>query len=87
MAASTSSGSISIRTGAWTTATRTPAPARPSSHTKGSCYAQKTGVRMYGIAYIDGNGKVDGFAWENPNYGSPVTWSCYTSAVGMKHKV
>jgi hypothetical protein len=61
-------------------------PARPSSYTKGSCYAEKTGVRMHGIAYIDRSGKVAGFAWENQNHGSPVTWSCYTSAIGMKHK-
>jgi hypothetical protein len=62
------------------------APAQPSNYTKGSCYAEVTGQKLYGIAYIDKSGTIKGFAWENQSYGSPATWSCYTSAVGMKHQ-
>jgi hypothetical protein len=62
------------------------APAQPSSHTKGSCYAEKTGRKMYAIAYCDRDGEIKGYAWENKWHHSPVTWSCYTSAIGMKHK-
>jgi hypothetical protein len=57
-------------------------PAVATTHTKGSCYAEPTGQSMYGVAYVDGQGKVVGFAWDNKTHGSPVTWSCYTSAVG-----
>jgi hypothetical protein len=41
---------------------------------------------MYAIAYVDHFGEIKGYAWENKWHGSPATWSCYTSAVGMKHK-
>jgi hypothetical protein len=60
------------------------APATPTSHSKGSCYAEKTGQKMYGIGYFDHTGTLKGFAWDNKWGGSPVTWSCYTSAVGLK---
>ena len=63
------------------------APAQPSSYTKGSCYVEKTGQMMYGIAYVDQTGTLKGFAWENMSYGSPATWSCYTSAAGLNLKV
>ena len=61
-------------------------PAKSSNYTKGSCYEEKTGQHMYGVAYIDKQGSVVGFAWDNKYQGTPVTMSCYTSAVGMKHK-
>jgi hypothetical protein len=61
-------------------------PAQPTSHTKGSCYEEKTGVKMYGIGYFDSTCVLKGFAWDNKWSCSPVTWSCYTSVVGMKHK-
>ena len=60
--------------------------AQPSHYTKGSCYAEKTGQKVYGIAYVDKSGTIKGFAWDNHHHGTPVTWSCYTSAIGMKHK-
>lgn len=62
------------------------APAQPSRHTKGSCYAELTGRKHYALAYVDRSGEIKGYAWENTWHGSPVSWSCYTSAVGMKHK-
>jgi hypothetical protein len=62
------------------------APAQPSDHTKGSCYAERTGQKMFAIAYVDHVGEIKGYAWENKWHGSPATWSCYTSAVGMKYK-
>ena len=46
-----------------------------------------TGQKMYGIAYVDRTGTLKGFAWENTSYGSPATWSCYTSAAGLNLKV
>ena len=61
-------------------------PARPTNHTKGSCHAEATGQKMYGIAYLDETGTIKGFAWENTSHGSPVTWSCYTSAIGLNHQ-
>jgi hypothetical protein len=62
------------------------APAQESHHTKGSCYAEKTGQKLYGIAYVDRTGTIKGFGWDNEWHDTPVTWSCYTSAVGLKHK-
>ena len=62
-------------------------PARPSNHTKGSCHAEKTGRKLYPIAYVDQSGTVKGFAWDNNWGGKHATWSCYTSAIGMTHKV
>ncbi len=59
-------------------------PAVESHHTKGSCYAEKTGKKLYGIGYFDHTGTLKGFAWDNKWGGSPATWSCYTSAVGLK---
>jgi hypothetical protein len=58
----------------------------PSKHTRGSCYAENTGQKMYGIAYVDRTGNIQGFVSENKHHGTPVTWSCYTSAIGMKYK-
>lgn len=60
-------------------------PAQSSNHTKGSCYAENTGQKMYAIAYVDRTGSIKGFAWDNHHHGTPVTWSCYTSAIGMRH--
>jgi hypothetical protein len=59
-------------------------PAQPSNYSKGSCYAEKTGQKMYGICYFDQTGEMRGFAWDNQWGGSPASWSCYTSAVGLK---
>jgi hypothetical protein len=63
------------------------APAEMTNHTKGSCHYEQTGKRMYAIAYVDEKGTIQGYAWENKWHASPATWSCYTSAVGMKHNV
>lgn len=60
-------------------------PAVESEYNKGSCYAEKTGQKMYGMAYVDKTGVIKGFAWENKWGGSPATWSCYTSAAGLKY--
>jgi hypothetical protein len=61
-------------------------PAVASQYTKSNCYAEKTGQKMYGMAYMDEIGTLKGFAWDNKWHAKPATWSCYTSAVGMKHK-
>lgn len=61
-------------------------PAKPTQHTKGSCYSEKTGQKMYGVGYVGPTGEIKGFAWEGKSYGSPATWSCYTSVIGMKYK-
>jgi hypothetical protein len=62
------------------------APAQETQYTKASCYAEKTGEKLYGIAYIDNTGTIKGFAWDHQWQDTPVTWSCYTSAVGLKYK-
>src|SRR5262245_54460778 len=60
-------------------------PAQPTNYSKGSCYAENTGQKMYGIVYVGSTWDINGFAWENKSYGSPTTWSCYASAAGMKY--
>lgn len=61
-------------------------PAQPSNYTKGSCYAEKTGRKLYPLTYVSQTGEVKGYAWENTWGGKHATWSCYASAIGMKHK-
>lgn len=58
----------------------------PSKHTRGSCYAENTGQKLYGIAYVDRSGNIQGFAAENRLQGTAVTTSCQISAVGLRQR-
>lgn len=59
---------------------------KPTEYTKGSCHEEKTGERLYALAYVDKHGNVVAFGVDQNRNGSPVTTSCYASAAGLKLK-
>jgi hypothetical protein len=61
-------------------------PATVSDHTRGSCYEQKTGERLYALAFVDQYGNVTGFGWDRTQLGAPATTSCLISAVGLRQR-
>jgi hypothetical protein len=60
------------------------APATRTHHTRGSSHEEKTGERLYALAYIDRDGQVVGYAWDQSLQGAPVLQACYSSVVALR---